>query len=386
MEIENEKKKPFPPGWANFRPIPTASLSPRVRSPSPLGPPPACNLVRASPLRVRASIAAARPHLPAALTLALSRPRIADKPAPPVSHPISLAAHGFNAITAGHRPLLLPACTRRTEKFDTASSSLAVVASLHGTAPPSGPVVAAVHHLHRLLCTSPPPNTAAPLPSGAYKRAAPSSSMPCTSLATLLPNSRAQLLQLRRPSLRSGELFLLPPPLWLFSEQFTRISNFTTSPQTLNNAPLPPITTQTSPTTTPAAELRHPTVVSSLPVTSGKIGPTLKLASLSSCYGTYPIPRNRVTDGETPLNQPAARFSPRIGRFTPSPSAADVVSPPALPGAWARNRHHLLACPRCLSPLGRAGPAFSRPHPAGPEFSPPRPTRAENPFPFLFPI
>jgi hypothetical protein len=383
MEIENEKKKPFPPGWANFRPIPTASLSPRVRSPSPLGPPPACNLVRASPLRVRASIAAARPHLPAALTLALSRPRIADKPAPPVSHPISLAAHGFNAITAGHRPLLLPACTRRTEKFDTASSSLVVVASLHGTTPPSDPVAAAVHHLHRLLCTSPPPNTAAPSPRAPIK--GPPQAPPCPAPASQLFPPFPELNRSSSAAPPSAQVSSFSSPLWLFSKQFTRISNFTTSPQTRNTAPLPPITTQTSPTMTPAAELRHPTVVISLSVTSGKIGPTLKLASLSSCYGTCPIPRNRVTGGESPLNPPATGFSPWIGRFTPSPSIADAVSPPALPGAWARNRHHLLARPCCLSPLGRAGPAFSRPHPAGPEF-PPRPTRAENPFPFLFPI
>jgi hypothetical protein len=191
--------------------------------------------------------------------------------------------------------------------------------SLHGTTPPSGPVAAAVHHLRR--CCAPhrcPPNTAAPLPSGAYKRAAPSSSMPCTGLDHSSPPPRAQPHQLRRPSLRSGELLLLPP-LWLFSEQFTRLSSFTTSPQTRNTAPLPPITTRTSPATTPAAELRHPIVVSPLSVTSSKIGPTLKLTSLFSCYGTYPFPKNRVTGGESSLNPPAAGFSPRDGRFTPLP-------------------------------------------------------------------
>ena len=97
------------------------------------------------------------------------------------------------------------------------------------------------------------------------------------------------------------------------------------------------------------------------------------------------MPRNRVIGGESPLNPPAAGFSPRIDRFTPSPSTADAVSPPALPGAWARNRHRLLARPRCLSPLGRAGPAFSRPHPAGPEF-PPGPPEPKILFLFFFPF
>jgi hypothetical protein len=80
-----------------------AGLLPRARQPAPRAP--------------SLSLAAARPHPPAALTLALSRPHIADKLAPPVSHPIFLAAHGFSAIAAGHRPLPLPACTRRTEKL-----------------------------------------------------------------------------------------------------------------------------------------------------------------------------------------------------------------------------------------------------------------------------
>jgi hypothetical protein len=315
-----KKRNLSSPGWANFRPIPAASPSPRVQSPSP-----SAHLRPASPRSparptCSLSLVAARPHLPAALTLALSRPRIADKLAPPVNHPISLAAHGSNVITAGHRPLLLPAALVAQRSSTPLRPCL--LWSRPCMAPPRRAVPSPPLCTIYADCCAPhrrPPNTAAPLPSGAYKRAASSSSMPCIGIGHSFPPPRAQPHQLRRPSLRSGELLLLLPPLWLFSEQFTRLSSFTTSPQTRNAAPLPPITTRTSPATTPAAEPRHPTVVSSLPVTYGKIGPTLKLASLFSCNGTCPFPRNWVTGGESSLNPPSAGFSPRDGRFTPLP-------------------------------------------------------------------
>jgi hypothetical protein len=133
-------------------------------------------------------------------------------------------------------------------------------------------------------------------------------------------------------------------------------------------------------------------MVSPLPVTSSEIGPTIRLANLFSFFGTCPIPRNRATGGESPLNPLAAGFSPRVGRFAPAPSRADAVSPPALPGVWVRGRRRLLARRRRLSPLGRAGPAHPRPrvhlHSGGPESSPAH--QAKNPFPFflfhLFPF
>jgi hypothetical protein len=203
--------------------------------------------------------------------------------------------------------------------------------------------------------------------------------MPCTSLGHSSPPPRAQPHQLRRPSLRSGELLLLLPPLWLFSEQFTRLSSFATSPQTQNTAPLPSITNRTSPAMTPAAELHHPTVVSPLSVTSGKIGPTLKLASLFSCYGTCLFPRNR--GGELPLNPPAAGFSPRDGRFTPFPVCADAVSPPALPGVWACN-HDVVSRPWAV--LGQLSRARVRARTRLGRNSPPSPPEPKILFLFLF--
>eukprot|EP00267_Zea_mays_P043510 XP_020395609.1 mucin-2-like [Zea mays] len=232
------------------------------------------------------------PALPAALTLALSRPRIADKPAPPVSHPISLAAHGFNAITADHA--LFSSTPAHAAQRSSAPLRPRLLWSCPCTAPPHRAVpsqplctiyAVAVHltgvHLTPLL----------PFPQAPIK--GPPRAPPC-------------------PAPASTTLLLLP--------ELNRTSSAAPpSALTRNTAPLPPITTRTSPATTPAAELRHPIVVSPLSVTSSKIGPTLKLTSLFSCYGTYPFPKNRVTGGESSLNPPAAGFSPRDGRFTPLP-------------------------------------------------------------------
>jgi hypothetical protein len=118
MKIRNKKREkhsplagpiagPYPrPPSSRARDLPpsrpTSGLLPRARQPAP---------------HARSLSLISQPHPPAALTLALSRPHTADKLTPPVSHPIVLAAHCFSVIAAGHRPLPLPACTRRTEKL-----------------------------------------------------------------------------------------------------------------------------------------------------------------------------------------------------------------------------------------------------------------------------
>jgi hypothetical protein len=200
----------------------------------------------------------------------------------------------------------------------------------------------------------------------------------------LFPPPRAAPHQLRRPSLQSGKLLLLLPPLWLFSEKFTRLNSFTTSPQTRNTAPLPPITTQTSPATTPAMELRHPTVVSSLPVTSGKIGPTLKLASLFSCFGTCPIPRNRVTGGESPLNPPSAGSPLPRRPLTPSPLPLSLARGPMTTTLSSHAPAPSLALGPCwagaLLPAHAPAPGWARISPGPPE------PKILFLFPFIFPI
>jgi hypothetical protein len=133
MEIRNKKGETSPLAGPIPGPYPQP-LSPRSRPPLPSWP--TSGLLPRAPARPASSLslAAARPHPPAALTLALSRPRIADKPAPPISHPIVLAAHGFSVIATGHRPLPIPACTRRTEKLTPLRPRL--IWSRPRTAPP----------------------------------------------------------------------------------------------------------------------------------------------------------------------------------------------------------------------------------------------------------
>ena len=100
------------------------------------------------------------------------------------------------------------------------------------------------------------------------------------------------------------------------------------------------------------------------------------------------MPRNRVTGGESPLNPPAAGFSPRVGRFAPAPSVADVVSPPALPGAWAHDHDVVFSRARVVSRpwavLGRRTRARARTYTRLGRNSPPGPPDPKNLFLFLF--
>jgi hypothetical protein len=174
-----------------------------------------------------------RPHPPAALSLARSLP-LADRPQLSASSSsfFPLPTYGPSrsppAITSvpssvfsphrevGHRPVLT-----------------AAAASLHGTA--------TVRSRHRrcaaltpVRCTSPAPwSSTAPLPSGAYKRAAPSSSFPAPASATpLLP----------RPSSIRGRtivVFLPGEPFPLFSlplcwsiKRLLKPPSFATPPRT----------------------------------------------------------------------------------------------------------------------------------------------------------
>jgi hypothetical protein len=211
---KNKRRNLSHPGWANSRPIPAASLSPHARPP---------------PSRPTSGLL---PH--------------AQQPAPR-AHSLSLLP---DPTRQPHSPSLFRArasLTSRPRQSATLSPSPCTAST---RSPPatvlssSPPALAAQRSLTPLRpcllwsrpCTAPPrravpspplctiytdccaphrrtPNTAAPLPSGAYKRAAPSSSMPCTGLDHSSPSPRAQPHQLCRPSLRSGELLLLLPPL-----------------------------------------------------------------------------------------------------------------------------------------------------------------------------
>jgi hypothetical protein len=133
------------------------------------------------------------------LPLALARARTADTPSPPVSRPIP------SPRTASPRSppttvLSLAPSPRRTKKFGTTSSS--PLWPHPCTAPPhrvvsSSPLCGinfGVVQPHRRLHSS-----AAPLPSGAYKRIASSTSLPRTSLRHPSP-PRPSSIALASPS------------------------------------------------------------------------------------------------------------------------------------------------------------------------------------------
>jgi hypothetical protein len=139
----------------------------------------------------------------------------AGRPAPPISRPVVLPSYGSPRSTLA--TVLAPSprpSPHRTEKFGTA---------------PSSPLdrVLTRYRLRRAVSSSPlcdiyfwrcaphrrPPSSAAPLPSGAYKRVAPSTSFPALASATpLLPSP-----ELSRRSVAAFFPSGKPPPPLLIS-------------------------------------------------------------------------------------------------------------------------------------------------------------------------
>jgi hypothetical protein len=165
------KEKPFPLAG----PFPAHARGRFPHSRSRLPPP----RPTYGPLRARARAPLMRhPHssVPAPLPSLATAPT--GRLAPPVSHPVVLAAYGFAAVTSGHHPLPRPVPSpipSPHRKVWHRPVLAAAAASLHGTArravsssPLCGINSGAVQPHRR------PPSSAAPLPSGAYKRAAPS--------------------------------------------------------------------------------------------------------------------------------------------------------------------------------------------------------------------
>jgi hypothetical protein len=316
-----------------FRPI--SGLPPHARQPAPHS----------------ASLSlTGQPHLPAALSRA---PAPTGRPAPPVSHFVVLPAYGSPrsppAITSvpssvfsphrevGHRPVLA-----------------AAAASLHGTA--------AVRSRHRrcaaltpVRCASPAPwSSVAPLPSGAYKRAAPSSSFPAPASATpLLP----------RPSSIRGRavavLFLPGEPFPLFSlplcwsiKRLLKPPSFATPPRTQYTTS-PRFLAQSSPTATPprssATSPRTPPSLPPLAELSPPLGPPdpHQARATAHCPRTDPPAENRRQGHRRPV------FLPTNGRFAPHRRPLAPSSPPALSVVWAPRRRHFPSRPRRLPALGR---------------------------------
>jgi hypothetical protein len=247
---------------------------------------------------------------------------------------------------------------------------------LGGTAPPWCLIGGAVRHLWPALCSSPAPrSSAAPLPSRAYKRAAPSSSFPA-------PASAIPLLP--RPSSirgRAAAIVFLPgepslsSPCPSIGPSSDCLSLLASPHRHERSTPLP------HPDYSPKAHRRqprreapppprgHPPPRPPLPQSSLPLGsPTLARAKAPTrCQRTGSPAANRRRAHRRPGSLPAD------GRFAP-PSTVAPFSPPPLsltcgPAATASS-------PRAPAPspaLGRswAGTLARALRLAGPDFSPP---------------
>eukprot|EP00267_Zea_mays_P046364 XP_020398735.1 vegetative cell wall protein gp1-like [Zea mays] len=168
-----KKEKPFSPRLGRFQPTPRPPPPLALATPSPsahLRPTP-----RSRPLTSDAPSPLVSPRPSPSLVTAPTGRR-----APPVSHPVVLAAYGFVAVTSGHRPLPRPVPSPTPSphrKVWHRPVLAAAAASLHGTArravssSPLCDINSGAVQPHRR-----PPSSSAPLPLGAYKRAAPSTS------------------------------------------------------------------------------------------------------------------------------------------------------------------------------------------------------------------
>jgi hypothetical protein len=245
-----------------------------------------------------------------------------------------------------------------------------------------------VRHLWPALCSSSAPRSStAPLPSRAYKRAAPSSSFPA-------PASAIPLLP--RPSSIRGRaaaiVFLpsepsLPSPCPSIGPSSDCLSLLASPHRHECSTPLP------HPDYSPKAHRRQPRSEASLPP-RGQPPPRppltksgLPLGSPTPAHAKAPTRCQRT--GSPAVNRCRAHRRsgslPVDGQFAPPSTVAPF--PPPLRSHWRvgpRQRRRLLARPRCHPHWAAAGPAPSRAlRLAGPGF-PPGPPELKPFFFFLF--
>jgi hypothetical protein len=353
--LENKKKKrnPLPPSWAESSPCRGRFPPSRPRLP-PLGPFPACFHARQPALRPLSL--ADEPTPPASRSLARSLP-LADRP-----HRSAASSSSPRTTRRGHLRPSPPSprpSPRRTGKLGTATSSPLdrVLARYRPRRAVSSSPLCGIKR-RRCAPHRRPPSSAAPRPSGAYKRVAPSTSFPAPASATpLLPlpelNSRSAAVF----SLSGKPFPLFPLPLWLRSKKLARPISFATPPRVWNATPLPQSPPRSSPAATPAAELRHLPADSPLPAPSSQIELAL---------GSPAPPRAQAPNRCPRTGSPAANR--RRAHRRPVHHAVDrsAVSPPStLAGVWAPRRQRHPRAPVPSLALGRSW-ADATARPAGP--------------------
>jgi hypothetical protein len=252
---------------------------------------------RAPPLSAHLRPASARAPARPALSLPLT-----GKAAPPVSRSLSRARslplavwprlsatssssrRPFTAVTSGHRLRPLLRLLAAQGSLAPLRPPLPLTSVLAGTAPPWCPLGGAVRHLwadcvaHRSRGAPPPPFPRAPIKGS--PRAPSSPHQPRPSLSSLV-RARIRGAPPSSPSPVSPPLF--PLPLRWSSEKLSEPSSSLTRPRTRSTTSQPPSPTQSPPAAIPAAELRPLPVGSPLPTPSGRIEPTLRIASLCPC-------------------------------------------------------------------------------------------------------
>jgi hypothetical protein len=220
------------------------------------------------------------------------------------------------------------------------------------------------HHrcaaLTPVRCASPAPrSSAASLPSGAYKRAAPSSSFPAPASATPLPPRPSSIRGRAAAAVfLPGEPFpLFSLPLYWSIKRLLKPPSFATPPRKQYTTSPPRFLAQSSPTATPPrSSATSPRTTPSLPPLA-KLSPPLgppdhhQARATARCPRTDPPAENRRQGHRRPVLLPAnGRFAPRRRPLAPS-------SPPALSVAWAPRRRRFPLTP---APSPRLGPLLGQ--------------------------
>jgi hypothetical protein len=237
-KIKRKGKTPLPPSWAESSPRPWPLPPPTPVTPSP-----------SAHLPAHSALAPAHTDMPSPLVsrlpLALARDRFRWRASPtgqPLRRPRRIRLRRGHlrppsSPSPSPRPLTHPLAAQERLAPPLPRRSGCVLARHR---PPCSLIVAAVRHLLRRCAPHRrPPSSTAPLPSGAYKRATLSTSLPRTGLSHLSSPSPELSRESATVFFPSGKPPSFPFPLWWFSEKLDRLISFATPLRTWDTTPMP---------------------------------------------------------------------------------------------------------------------------------------------------